>query len=299
MLSLPREPTDPLRLADWLELVALSSPGRNSSYGDLERALNRAALHELDSDELIEHKLSQVDDELQRRVGSAGSAYPFNVDHSVVSAQRRRRRFVPYLFCLCLSYFGDRRRPGDPTFPRRLFEDLCTVAAANYVGGAAIKFGWPRRGVSRAFRDAIDELCTTYIREGECFREQPTLYSKDNRVDVVAWRDSPDRLPGKLLLFGACASGRDWNDKLTELNPDSFCKKWMSESPVSPMVKAFFVPHRIDHLRWKHANWDAGVVFDRCRIAFWSLSGRNRISHLEYLKWTEVTVKATQRGVGR
>lgn len=284
MLPFPTQPTDAIRLADWLELGALVARDRNSSYGDLERALRRSALAELETDEEIERKIAEVADELNRRSQSAAEAYPFRIGGSVIEARPRLRGLVPYLFCLCLSYFGDHRRPGEAIFPRRLFEDLSSVAAGNYVAGSAIRFGWPRRGISRAFREAVVSLCMNQIGEGGTFREQPVLASKDSHLDVVAWRDFPDRLPGKLLLFGACASGNDWHDKLSELNPDSFCRKWMAEQPIS-LVKAFFVPHRIELLKWKNHSFDAGIMFDRCRIAFWAMNGGNRIDYSEYQLW--------------
>ena len=286
MLPLPKDPTNRVRLADWIELGANLASNHSSSYGDLERALRRMALQELQTDEEIERKIAEVADELGRRSIAAGSAYPYAVDSSVISAKRRSRQSIPYVFCLCLSYFGDRSQSSSHIRPRRLFEDLSTVAAGNYLSGSGIRFGWPRKVISKAFREAVTSLCLSYIGEGLQFREQPTLSSKDSRLDVVAWRDSPDRLPGKLLLFGACSSGHDWRNKLYELNPDSFCKKWMAEQPAS-FVKAFFVPHMLEQLSWKHHSWDAGIIFDRCRIAFWAVNGTNRIDYSPYAQWAQ------------
>lgn len=294
MLPFPKQPTDAIQLADWLELGALVARDHNSSYGDLERALRRNALAELQTDEEVEQKITEVADELNRRSQSAAEAYPFRIEGSVIGFPRRLLRLEPYLFCLCLSYFGDKRRPGQTPFPRRLFEDLSSIAAGNYLAGAAIRFGWPRsRGIPRAFREAVTALCIGYIGEGQTFREQPVGRTKDSRLDVVAWRDSPDRLPGKLLLFGACASGGDWHEKVFELNPNSFCKKWMAEQPVS-FVKAFFIPHRIHLQDWKHNSWDGGIIFDRCRIAFWAMNGENRIDYSEYQLWTQSVLRSAR-----
>jgi len=291
MLPILNEPTNAIRLGDWLELEALVAKDRNSSYGDLERVLRRLDVFELRTDEDIECKIAEVADELRRRAYAAGSAYPFIIDGSVISAQAYRRKFFPYLFCLCLSYFGDQRKANKRIFAQRLFEDLSSIAAGNYVSGEAIRFAWPRRGISRSFESAVNHFCAECIGEGQGFRQQPILCSKDSRLDVVAWRDFPDKLPGKLLLFGACSSGNDWIEKLCELNPDSFCRKWMAEQPIS-LVRAFFVPHRIDHLRWKHRSWDAGIIFDRCRIAFWAANGPNAIDHTEFFGWIKSVLRA-------
>lgn len=294
MLPFPKQPTDAIQLADWLELGALIARDRNSSYGDLERTLRRSALAELQTDGEIEQKLAEVADELNRRSQSAAEAYPFRIEGSVIGVRRRLLRLEPYVFCLCLSYFGDKRRPGQTTFPRRLFEGLSSIAAGNYLAGAAIRFASPRStGISKAFREAVTALCKEHIGEGQTFRIQPVGSAKDSRLDVVAWRDSPDRLPGKLLLFGACASGSDWHEKVFELNPVSFCNKWMAEQPVA-FVKAFFVPHRIHLQDWKHHSWDAGITFDRCRIAFWAMNGDNRIDYSEYKAWTQSVLRSAQ-----
>jgi hypothetical protein len=294
MLPLPNDPTDSIRLADWLELGALLAKDRNSSFGDLERALRRAALQEIQADEEIERKIAEVADELNRRSIAAASGYPFNFEGSVVSIRKGSRQATPYLFCLCLSYFGDRRQAGLQIAPRRLFEEISSTAAGNYVSGRAVRFGWPRKTISNDFKKAVTSLCSRdYIGEGLQFREQPTFSAKDSRLDVVAWRNSPDELPGKLLLFGACSSGNDWRDKLYELNPVSFCNKWMAEQPIS-FVKAFFVPHRLELQRWGHYGLDAGIIFDRCRIAFWSVNGTNKADYSEYLQWVRSALKAAR-----
>ena len=60
MLELPDDPTNPLKLADWLELTAMLSGDGNASRGDLERVLRRASLYETSDDYLIERKALEV-----------------------------------------------------------------------------------------------------------------------------------------------------------------------------------------------------------------------------------------------
>ncbi len=287
MLPTPDEPTNSLQLADWLELEALIAKDRNSSFGDLERFLRRLGLFESRTDEDIERKIAEVADELSRRIVAAGSAYPFSMHGSVLLARSRRPKYSPYIFCLCLSYLGRGRRQLEMISARRLFEELSSAAAGNYVKGKAVRFAWPRKNISKAFKEAVNDLCSRKnIGEGLGFRQQTVSSSKDSRLDVVAWRDFPDGLPGKLLMFGACSSGGNWQSKINELNPDSFCKKWMSEQPIS-LVKAFFVPHRLEEPCWKHHSLDAGIIFDRCRIAFWATNGTNTIGHSEIRDWAK------------
>ena len=67
--------------------------------------------------------------------------------------------------------------------------------------------------------------------------------------------------------FGQCATGSDWTDKLTQLQPEAFCGMWMLDTPAVAPVRLFFVPFRIERRRWLDAARRGGIIFDRCRIA--------------------------------
>jgi hypothetical protein len=124
--------------------------------------------------------------------------------------------------------------------------------------------------------------------EGAGCRQQDTRSAQDDNLDIVAWRHFPDKLPGKLLLFGQCATGDDWRGpKLTSLQPDDFCKYWLSEDPPSPLIKAYFIPHRVDRSEWYRVNLFGGIVFDRCRISYWVHNGKKlKIVH-DYVTWVD------------
>ncbi len=133
MLDLPFDDlTNPLRLADWLELHALRSSDRNSSQGDLESVLRTVSIFELDDDEQIERKTLEVFLELEQRVKAAAEAYPFDLDYPGVLQLKSDnwREFPVYIFCLCLSYYPLRETrvgqviragflPGCPTLSAR------------------------------------------------------------------------------------------------------------------------------------------------------------------------------------
>jgi len=282
MLALPFPATDELKLADWLELYALLSPAGISSRGYLERSLRSSAV--LSNDTAIEQKCVQVFSELKQREKSAHRAYPFESKGIELRLKSSLEDFPAYAFCLCLSFFQWQQQRASKIFPRRMFEALACTAAGNYIHGEVLRFASPREQLSKEFKKAVTELCL-FMGEGNGFRDQPTLSSKDDTLDVVARRNFPDALPGKLLLFGQCASGNDWEDKIDELQPRSFCEDWMLEVPVSPIIKAFFIPHCVNLQKRNKISRRAGIVFDRCRIAYWvhqqaGFSGKER-----YLNW--------------
>lgn len=283
MLDLPYDDlTDPLRLADWLELYALLSPDRNSSRGDLEGALRVASHSEIDSHTEIEGKILEVFDELEQRAKAAGGAYPFTLDARGIIRLRSSdwEAFPVYVFCLCLSYYPLRETRVGP----KLFEEVSCLAAGGYLQGDAIAFGSPRTQLASSFADAVAAVCKQ-IGEGGEYRRQSSLNRKDDTLDLVAWKDFADRWPSKVLMFGQCGAGRNWSEKLGELQPGAFWKQWMRDGSVSPdPVKSFFTPYRVKRRLWDHCARQAGVLFDRCRVAYWAC--QEEADYVSIIEWT-------------
>lgn len=267
MLELPvDDPTNPLRLADWLELYAMFSPDYNSSLGDLESALRVAAFVELDDSEAIEVQTLEVFDELEERVKTIREAYPFNLDdRGVLQLKSSWEDFPAYVFCLLLSYYPLSETRVAP----KLFEQISCLAASGYLQGEAIGFGAPRTELPSSFAAAVTEMCTC-IGEGRGYREQSSHRRQDDTVDLVARKDFTDKRPSKILMFGQCGCGQHWTNKLGELQPKVFCDQWMQVNPIHPPARSFFTPHRVERGNWEFYSRKAGILFDRCRVAFWA-----------------------------
>jgi hypothetical protein len=289
-LKLPVPATDELLLADWLEMYALKSPDGNASFLDLERVLRRAAIFTGKGDDAIEAKLLGVSTELKSRSIAAGRAYPFELAKRSIRRLRTIERYLPYLFCLSLSWAGSKPALNRRPFPRRLFEDLACCAASNYIGGNVVRFASPRRATELpvAFGQALDTLCLR-IGEGGGYKPKRKHSKKDDAVDVVAWRHFPDLSSGKLLLFGNCASGGDWSEKLKDLQPLQFCIDWMADVPHSVRngIRALFIPGRLDPNDWHEASSGGGMVFDRCRIALYGDGAGRMPSGPNIRQWTK------------
>ena len=105
------------------------------------------------------------------------------------------------------------------------------------------------------------------------------------KLDLTVWRPFLDRRPGKLIGFGQCATGNDWTDKLTHLQPDAFCSMWMLDYPAVAPIRLFFVPFRIEQRRWLDVARQGGIVFDRCRIANHA-DGIHKDLRRELSQWT-------------
>ena len=104
--------------------------------------------------------------------------------------------------------------------------------------------------------------------EGEKSRHRNRINrAKDDGLDVVAWHSFPDGRPGKVILFGQCATGKNWDEKLRDLRADEWIDEWFTDVlPVKPLG-LFFVPFRLGPDDWSSHSRKAGVIMDRCRIA--------------------------------
>jgi len=266
-------------LADWVEIHAFRDRDGNGSHVDLMKALRMSGTADaLDEDEglefliggyegAVESAFTEIEDRF-RACGAKDGAYPFELETDYIAMAKNTRSSV-YTFLLLLSCFGDRAglRQG-----AKLFEEVCAKAAEAYLGGAHINvksrvFGFPRRVLPKRFESALQSLCDE-IREGTGARKRPNSSDqKDAKLDIVAWHHFDDARPGKLIAFGQCATGRNWSEKLSDLQPREWCVLWMQDQPAVHPIRMFFVPHRISLRDWFQSSLYGGILFDRCRIA--------------------------------
>jgi hypothetical protein len=268
----PRDLTDSVELADWLELKALSSRDGNASKADLSALLNRAGGYDPATErDAIDRLCLAVFSELETRPSAAGKSYPFILKPPLVRVKPQPLvRFPAYVFCLCLSAWRWINPTERPDNARQLFEDLSCFAAKNFIGGKVLRLASPREPELAEFATAIDRLCQV-VGEGGAYRKgQLASAKKDDTLDVVAWRHFPDSRYGKLILFGQCASGGNWLAKRSELQPHTFIGQWIERQFTIDCVRAFFVPHRIRTDHWEETARKAGIPFDRCRVSYWA-----------------------------
>lgn len=257
-IPLPSDVADPIILTDWLELLALTVDDGNASHGDLQRALNRLGVDGFDT------ICTDCMRELHRRVAAARENYPFTFSGTLLKSKGDWRDFTPYVFCLLLSYCDEKTKKIKGFQHEIMFEQLSCLAARNYIGGDALRFGSPRKDLPSGFLEALTVVCGKVKEWTPVTRK--TLRRKDGGLDLVAWKHFPDEQIGKLVLFGHCASGSDWDDKINELQPNDFCSLWLG-GDRSPIVKTFFIPRRISPDLFADRAVSAKLFFDRCRIA--------------------------------
>lgn len=289
------------KLADWLELAALRDFDKNASRQELatELRLNgtieapgafdaadnfdtgragqeRSADVEAEVDHDGHHAEAIADDafmELERRSEFADEGYPFRLEGDSVELKSGIDPVLSsYVFLLLLSWCGPNQDGTPRRHPERLFEALCAKAVALYLGGPdnakGYRFGWPRADENRSFVDALGNIIGELSEGGQVRRRDQSRVPKDDQLDVIAWIPFPDKRPGQLIAFGQCATGANWEAKLSEL-PDTaaWCTYWMTDPPLVPPIRTFFVPHCIERDHWDWVTTRTGIIFERCRIS--------------------------------
>ncbi|MDE0293090.1 MAG: hypothetical protein OXI93_02765 [Bryobacterales bacterium] len=210
--------------------------------------------------------------EMERRLQACRDGYPYVIDEQghTLSVHRSvdNHRHVVYRYLLLatrLNMKNNRVHAGiDGSL---LLEELAADVAREYLGARAESLVFGTAGVLTDFRGKINNLCQ-HIKEGDGFmnRDEAPPTEKDGKLDVVAWKHFTDGLPGKLIAFGQCKTGTGYKDTLAQLQPDSFCKKWLQSPLVLTPVRMFFVAEAVSQQRWRDTSIDAGLLFDRCRI---------------------------------
>ncbi len=262
-----------------------------TTYGELGQRVPEAGWRDI---EPFETTLDEWIEALSHRDRACGpsDAYPFSIGRH--GLQLRERPSAAYLFQLFVS-LGFNEDHSDGTSVYKLFEELSAMAAGRYLGDSrtAMVFGWPRQGLPAGFREAVFHLANL-LREGKACADREGLdQSKDDGLDVVAWKGFPDRRASKLILFGQCAAGRHWKEKSHELQPRRWCKRNFAGPVALDPIPAFFVPRTLS----ERDAYDAGgdqILLDRCRIAALCSDAMDSQFDERLREWIEVSVRAGQ-----
>ena len=315
----PPSPTDTRSaLADWLELQTLLDPRGVSTRASLLHVMDiledeaaepdRVDIEtgEVLDESILEGNRQQVVDvtfeELNYRKEKLGESYPFEVD--LPRYRLTRGVDVPvthvgqvvYLFCLLSSSIRERKfQPHEAlTQAERdiadAFQVCACLAAGGYMNGDVSSFGFPRATGTNfltALRQTFARFGIGTVRASDDIPDGLPTSLKDGGIDVIAWRDHPDGMPGKFYLIGQCASGLQWRDKSVVEYIRQLHGSWFTHRPAEHSTPAMFIPFTFHHdiperagtyldavkNRFWHEESRFGVIFDRLRIAHFANEG--------------------------
>ena len=329
-------------IADWMELLTLASSRGRTTKAALANVLDIAEDDLADPPSVDEETGEVLDaaiiegernqfiaaafEELEYRADILGDAYPFTVDGRRLILERAapdNAHFV-YIFCLLASAIRERKlQPVAEIAPAEsgianMFQICACLAAGAYLRGDVSSFGFPR-ATGDGFLPALREAFRRFGM-GEVRAEVPDGLPdslKDGGIDIIAWSDHPDKMPGKLYLLGQCASGYQWRGKSVVQFINQLHGSWFTTAPATFSIPAMFIPfllHRdldeertgafLDAVknRFWHEEQQYGIIFDRLRIAHFASScikdenaralqidGLDRIAEVE--TWISGTLK--------
>ena len=270
--------------ADYLELKAAFSPHSQAFSQDIVDALELTAETEyVDVDNEIrqrEEVATGAVARMARRKRVLEGSYPFEIDDEgdmvLFIGENPDPGQTAYLVSLVLSnlrWVSPLMATADlhPTrfevdLLRKYFQYLSTVAIAGEVGGPAWSFGYPRPDGSR-FLTKLTEIWAT-LKDGKV-RADPSapLDPKDDQIDIFAWRQPKDGLPGFLLVAAQVATGRNWREKSIRAHVDHvFRTRWFGPEPVTVMVAYHVIPFARPDEKFRDDVLVLGNVLHRLRV---------------------------------
>ena len=272
--------------ADYLELNAIFSEEGQSFSEYIVDALEIAA----DTD------FSDVDDEITNREEVAAGAvarmsarkrlltgsYPFEIydggDVIIFTGEHPDLGQTAYIVSLILSNLKAvspllKDNPVHPTneeirLLRQYFQYLATAAVAAEVGGPAWSFGFPRPD-GTGFLTKLSEIWKS-LNDGRVYADASAPPDpKDDQIDIFAYREQRDGLPGFLLIAAQVATGSNWKSKSIKAHvADVFAKRWFSPPPVTEMVAYHVIPFARPDEKFRDDVLILGNVLHRHRVPF-------------------------------
>ncbi len=302
-LPAPTNDANALQLAEWLELLALVRENGSSSEGDLRDVFEGVGYDpaqydsEDDAEAEMEERIQSVAEELELRQKWSGRGYPFELVRGLITLRISyplNLGHLAYAFSLLCSYvqlLPNQQRQAFPNIAdlEKLFQPCGTLAAAGLISGNSVTFGYPRPDIPNFYKKLgeVGEL----LREGlphSRFVEGASVSPNDAGVDVIAWRDAVDELPGRLYLLGQCGAGQHWAGKSPLSEYNSFHKLYWRRPPVSPVIGVTFTPFdlRMSVTKFGYQTYDEarywkrwqlgekhGIIVDRFRLAHYFQRG--------------------------
>lgn len=283
-IRLPPLKATPSILADWVEMRTLADPSGFFRLNNLKRFwdTNReteasdpggqySPEEDTDSEGVSGYDddafLDAVNDELSERLNALKESYPFSFDSQgsglrfKINAELSEGAKV-YLFCLLLTHWGADEvmdgtwTPNIDNKTRDLFQACATLAAAGFISGCAISFGWPRPNGNPPFLKKLREVYALF-GEGQVvasIKPGASPMVKDEEIDIIAWKPRVDKAPGTHYMLGQVASGDNWESKSLMGGIDYFHRAWFISPPVSEAKASIFIPHMVQQVGTGNRN---------------------------------------------
>lgn len=284
---------------DWVEFKCLSDSFNCIIIEDIKSFIELQSDFQNEDisaeDGVAESVIDSLLKELESRQRSLSSSYPFQIETggNVISLTSDLENMSVdqhvYLYCLIFSHVSNSPiltlKKGPTNAERDILQICSTIAAAGYVRGHSVSFGFPRPDKTNYYSKA--KQVVELIKEGRLRKEGEvnplhSLSPKDAGIDVISWEETNDNMPGKKIYFSQVATGHNWQDKPVLHFIEIFKTYWLDQPILSRINDAMFIPFdMIDDLDNRYTAQQfieselskLGTIFYRRRIASWFKEG--------------------------
>jgi hypothetical protein len=225
---------------------------------------------------VLETLSGEIAEELQRRSSLMQKAYPFQIAPSGAVEYVGSKSCV-YEFCLAVSRSPTAEIQGTLK-ASAIFEFIARDVVAAYFGNDSRGFrtGAPPyevEGRGNSARETFQELtkrCGEFTwNPAQNYPSNPNYRDlKDIGVDVVVWKEWPDKRLGQLFAIGQCACGKNDIDatKARELSLERL-GNWLRPICYAHPVRCFILAHHVPNTPLLYElSKEGGLVFDRARL---------------------------------
>jgi hypothetical protein len=250
--------------ADWVECSALFHDDA------ISKADVKDCFSEIDSfeKENTPSKVADIWSELRRRKRLVGLCYPVSIDENKITAAGWRDN-VAYSFCLLLSYAKsnrewERKSCNDYLAHGELFEHVSVAALMYILANWKVKrIGWSIE-TPDAIRHHIQSIVTELGEQTGSATPRPV--DKDGGVDILCYRQFPDRRGNYPVCFVQCATGRNWTRKRGE-DALRLWRNWIHFKAPNLLSRGFAVPFVLgdETFRETQIRGDS-LILDRIRL---------------------------------
>ena len=132
--------------------------------------------------------------------------------------------------------------------------------------GPAWSFGFPRPDRT-GFLPKLSEIWAL-LGDGKVGPDPSApLNPKDDKVDIFAWREQKDGLPGFLLVAAQVATGSDWKEKSLKGHVRGvFQHRWFNPTPITQFVAYHVIPFARPDVVFRDDVLLLGNVLHRLRV---------------------------------
>ena len=214
----------------------------------------------------------RIRDEMIKRAGFLGQAYPFDVNGSGISVRDDANLLYEFLLAATLTKELSKAPFNKITWA---FENITAGLVASHFGPEArgIATGKASAATGGSFKSLFEFLNKETLEW--VWLPQPEFNPSgprgDEKLDFIVWRPFMDRRQGAYFLIGQCACGDDWEKKTKEVQYNELRRWFTVGARTEEPTRSFATCYALSDGNIIHHTSTAGIIFDRLRLmkAFW------------------------------